>query len=183
MKKEVCLTPVRFADFATTYPYEGPFCFFESSLTTEKERKLMDREKLAGLEKKVPDMVEYGIRAFHEMKEVKKVLQEVDGMLGDVLDRKREGHLASVHVILKRLWVRAGQEKKEAAGKFAYALEEYLRYRRTGIRLAQSIIRSALLGAEQYGHEGAVPRTPSAMRLNHFKHAAAIISSEERLAA
>lgn len=131
----------------------------------------MERARIIGFQERVPEMTECGIMALHEMKEVEGVLKEIDGMLSDVLDRKREGHLASVHVILKKLWVRAGQEKKAAAGKFAHELEEYLRLRHQGIELARVIIRSALNGAKRYGKEDSVPHTPSAMKRHSLKQA------------
>ena len=132
----------------------------------------MERARIVGFQERVPEMTECGIMALHEMKEVKEVLKEIDGMLSDVLDRKREGHLPSVHVILKKLWVRAGQEKKAAAGKFAHELEEYLRLRHQGIELARVIIRSVLNGVRHHGsREQSAPQTPGAMRHQHFRQA------------
>jgi hypothetical protein len=120
-----------------------------------------------------------GTCALSDMDIAKKALPEVLDMLRGSL-RKNHGDTVGAHMAIKSLRIAASVDGRMDATKFFFEdLEECLRHRRRGITAACLVIRATMRGQGKIS----LPRTPSAMRLSHFRDVASRASSEERLAA
>ncbi len=112
-------------------------------------------------------MMRRGVCALNDMKSVSKALPEIYGMLRGSL-RKNYGDAIAVQMTIKALKVAASVDGKMNATKFFFEdLEECLRHDRPGVISARLVIRAVMRSRGRISF----PRSPSAIRHQHFRQA------------